>query len=551
MSPSYFHEAGTSTFLGDTIGQTFERIVGLQEDREALVSRHQGQRFTYGELAAYVERVSRAFVACGVASGDRVAVWTGNSTEHVVMLLALADIGAIYVPVNPAAGAADLSYVLRHSGCRLLVASASYRGRDRLEEFGRVQWESADLAEDRASAGRVVVVGEPTPSDGLHWDAFLALSRDTPKRLLRERRDACHFDQPAAVLYTSGTTGAPKGATLSHHSLINSAHFIGRRLGYGHTDRVCLPVPLFHAFGCVMGVLAAMSHGATIVLPDDAFDAGTTLMTVDRERCTALYGVPTMFRTQLDYPDFSRYSLTTLRTGIIAGATCPIDLMNGIIDRMHLAHLTVCYGMTEAGTITQSAVDASRESRVTTVGMPHTHVECLVVDPDSGAAVGRGTPGELRVRSFARMLGYWDDEDATRRLIDSAGWLHTGDLGVMHPDGSVSIVGRIKDIVIRSGENIAPAEIEAVLRTHPNVADAQVVGVPDPLSGEELFAWLMLRESDAATIDGCRRLCQERLPEHKRPRYFDVTDEYPRTVTGKVQKFKLQERAALSIQQSV
>jgi fatty-acyl-CoA synthase len=499
-------------------------------DAEALVVRHQHYRATYAELWEESGRAAKGLLARGVEKGDRVGIWSPNRYEWVVIQFATARIGAILVNINPAYRTSELEYVLNQSGVSFLVLARTFKTSDYLAMFEEVKGSCATVRE--------ALVLE----DG--WERLLLDGDTIPDTALAEREALLQFDDPINIQYTSGTTGFPKGATLSHHHILNNGFFIGEALRYTEGDRVCIPVPFYHCFGMVLGNLACTSHGSCIVVPGEAYDPLAVMETVQAERCTSLYGVPTMFIGELDHPDFERFDFTTLRTGIMAGSPCPVEVMKNVRARMHIDEMTICYGMTETSPVsTQSAVDDPLEKRVSTVGRIHPHVEVKVVDPDSGAVVPRGAAGELCTRGYSVMLGYWNNEEATRAAIDAAGWMHTGDLATMDDEGYLNIVGRIKDMIIRGGENIYPREIEEFLYMHPDVADVQVVGVPSERYGEEVMAWVRAREGASLTGEALEQYCRGRIATYKIPRYWKFVDGFPMTVTGKVQKFKMREAA--------
>ena len=511
---------------GETIGLMWNDVVAAHGARPALVSRHQAIRWTYAELHEQVERCARALLAAGVAKGDRVGIWSPNNAEWVIVQFATAKIGAILVNINPSYRAHELEYALRQSKCSLLILAPGFKDADYRELLSAV---------DAPKLERSVVLGQ-------EWDELLGLSGLVDDDALSARESESDFDEPINIQYTSGTTGFPKGATLSHHNILNNGFFIGEILGYTPDDRVCIPVPFYHCFGMVLGNLAVVTHGACIVLPGEAFDPRSVLETVAEERCTSLYGVPTMFIGELADPDFAGYDLTSLRTGIMAGSPCPIEVMKRVQTEMHMDEVTICYGMTETSPVsTQTRRDAPLEKQVSTVGMVHPHVEVKIVDASTGRTLGRGEPGELCTRGYCVMLGYWENDEATREAIDAARWMHTGDLATMDGEGYVNIVGRIKDMIIRGGENIYPREIEEFLYTHPAIADVQVIGVPDERYGEEVCAWVVLRESAELDEDELKEFCRGQIARFKIPRYVRFVDAFPMTVTGKVQKFKMRE----------
>jgi fatty-acyl-CoA synthase len=520
------YEQGTSAvpLRGETIGRMWDATVAAHGARAALVSRHQEIRWTYDELHEHVERCARGLLARGVATGDRVGIWAPNCAEWVVLQFATAKVGAILVNINPSYRLHELEYALRQSGCSLLVLAPGFRDADYLALVAEAD---APALESRC------VLGEG-------WESLL--SDGVPPDELRSREAELDFDQAINIQYTSGTTGFPKGATLSHHNILNNGFFIGEALGYTPADRVCIPVPFYHCFGMVLGNLAVVTHGACIVIPSDGFEPRAVLETVEAERCTSLYGVPTMFIAELNEPDFGSFDVSSLRTGIMAGSPCPVEVMRRVTTELHMDEVTICYGMTETSPVsTQTPRGTSLEKQVGTVGRVHPHVEVKIVDPETGRTVSRGEPGELCTRGYSVMLGYWQDEKATRAAIDEARWMHTGDLATMDDEGYVNIVGRIKDMIIRGGENVYPREIEEFLYTHPDVADVQVFGLPDERYGEEICAWIVRKSGSTLDEDGVREFCRAGIARFKVPRYVRFVDEFPMTVTGKVQKFRMRE----------
>jgi len=533
---SYASGCSTVPLLGETIGTNLDRTIAAHRDSEALVVPFQDVRMTYAEFGAAVEQLARAFVGRGFRRGDRVGIWSPNCAEWVLVQYAAAKAGLILVNLNPAYRTAELEYALRQSGCRMLIAAQAFKSSNYPQMVAEVARRCPELE-------TTVLLGSP------QWDALLASAEAGSLEQLHAREAEVQFDDAVNIQYTSGTTGFPKGATLSHHNILNNGFFVGEACGYTSSDRVCLPVPFYHCFGMVMGNLGCTSHGATIVVPAPVFDAAATLKTVQDERCTSLYGVPTMFISELEEPDFAKYDLSSLRTGIMAGSPCPVEVMRRVIAQMHMSDVTICYGMTETSPVsTQTACDDSLESRVATVGRVHPHQEIKLIDPETGRSVPRGQAGELCTRGYSVMLGYWKDPDRSREAIDSARWMHTGDLATMDEDGYVRIVGRSKDMIIRGGENVYPREIEEFLHQHPDVADVQVVGIPDPRYGEEIAAAVIPRKG--ATVDGqaLRDFCAGRIAHYKVPRYVLEVQEFPMTVTGKVQKFKLREQVVAELQ---
>jgi fatty-acyl-CoA synthase len=527
---SYAHGASAVPLLGETIGANLERTAARFADRPAIVSRHQGARLTYAEFDAEVDRVARALLAAGFEAGERIGIWSPNRVEWALVQYATAKVGVVLVNINPAYRTHELLYALRQSGCRMLVAAPSFKASGYVEMVGDVRRELPGL--QRA-------VFFETPS----WDDLLAGAAAVGVEALEERSQTLDSSDPINIQYTSGTTGFPKGATLSHHNILNNGFFVGEGCRISEQDRICVPVPYYHCFGMVMGNLAATSHGACVVLPADAFEPAAVLDAVQAERCTVLYGVPTMFIAELDHPDFDSYDLSSLRTGIMAGSPCPVEVMRKVVDRMHMSEVTICYGMTETSPVsTQTAADDDLKHRTATVGRVHPHVEVRVADPETSRTLARGETGEFQTRGYSVMLGYWDDPEGTAGAIDQARWMHTGDQAVMADDGYVKIVGRIKDMIIRGGENIYPREIEEFLYAHPAIADVQVVGVPDERYGEEIMAWVIAREGATVDEDEVREYCRGKIAHYKIPRYVASCSDFPMTVTGKVQKHKLREQ---------
>ena len=528
MKPSSDSGPTTVPLLEETIPQNLARTVAEHADRDALVSVEQRLRFTYAQFADEVDQVARGLMGIGVAKGDRVGIWSPNFAEWVLVQYATARIGAILVTINPAYRSSELEYVLNQSGISVLVAVESFSTSDYRSMIEEV-W-------GRVPTNRVIYIHT---SD---WDDLLEVSAEVSMKQLDQRTAELVAGDGINIQYTSGTTGFPKGATLSHRNILNNGYFIGEACKYTETDRVCIPVPFYHCFGMVLGNLACTTHGSTMVIPAAGFDAAATLHACASERCTSLYGVPTMFIAELGEPDLAGYDLSSLRTGIMAGSPCPTEVMRQVVERLNMSEVTIAYGMTETSPVsTQTSADDPFEKRVTTVGRVHPHVEIKVVDPESGEVVPRGTGGEFRTRGYSVMLGYWNDEVRTVEAIDSDGWMHTGDLAVMDDEGYVNIVGRIKDMIIRGGENVYPREVEEFLYTHPDVVEVQVVGVPDVRYGEELMAWIQLREGADTTAADIRDFCRGTIAHYKVPRYIKFTDSFPMTITGKIQKFKMRE----------
>jgi fatty-acyl-CoA synthase len=531
---SYTSATSGTPLLGDTIGANFDRTAAAFAGRLALVDVAAGLRYSYAELKDEVDALAYGLLGAGIVKGDRVGIWAPNRAEWTVTQYATAKIGAILVNINPAYRTSELEFVLNQSGCRLLVAAQRLKTSDYAAMIAEVRPRCADLEQ--------VVLLE---TDG--WRALVETGKYADLAVRNAALDAIELsaDDPINIQYTSGTTGFPKGATLSHHNILNNGFFVGELCNYTEEDKIAVPVPFYHCFGMVMGNLAATSHGAAMIIPAPAFDPVATLAAVQAERCTSLYGVPTMFIAELAVPDIDSYDLSSLRTGIMAGSPCPVEVMKQVIDRMGMSEVSIAYGMTETSPVsTQTRVDDSVERRVATVGRTGPHLESKVVDPATGLTVPRGTPGELCTRGYSVMLGYWRQPDKTSEVIDAARWMHTGDLAVMDDDGYLSITGRIKDMVIRGGENIYPREVEEFLYTHPDILDAQVIGVPDQRYGEELMVWIRLRPGAAPiTAEALREFCQGRLSHYKIPRYVHITDDFPMTVTGKVRKVEMREKS--------
>ncbi|MFD5285791.1 linear/branched/unsaturated fatty acid:CoA ligase LbuL [Streptomyces rubrogriseus] len=529
--PSYAHGTSTTPLLGDTVGANLGRAIAAHPGREALVDVPSGRRWTYAEFGAAVDELARGLLAKGVTRGDRVGIWAVNCPEWVLVQYATARIGVIMVNVNPAYRAHELEYVLKQSGITLLVASLAHKSSDYRAIVEQVRGRCPALRE-------TVYIGDPS------WDALTAGAAAVEQERVDALAAELSCDDPVNIQYTSGTTGFPKGATLSHHNILNNGYWVGRTVGYTEQDRVCLPVPFYHCFGMVMGNLGATSHGACIVIPAPSFEPAATLEAVQRERCTSLYGVPTMFIAELNLPDFASYDLTSLRTGIMAGSPCPVEVMKRVVAEMHMEQVSICYGMTETSPVSlQTRMDDDLEHRTGTVGRVLPHIEVKVADPVTGVTLPRGEAGELRTRGYSVMLGYWEEPGKTAEAVDPGRWMHTGDLAVMREDGYVEIVGRIKDMIIRGGENVYPREIEEFLYAHPKIADVQVVGVPHERYGEEVLACVVVRDAaDPLTLEELRAYCAGQLAHYKVPSRLQLLDSFPMTVSGKVRKVELRER---------
>jgi fatty-acyl-CoA synthase len=532
---SYSHGTSSTPLLGETIGDNLRRIAGQFGDSEVVVDVPSGSRWTYRQFDADTDALALGLLAAGIKARDRVGIWSPNCAEWVLLQFATAKIGAILVNINPAYRSHELQFVLRQSGVRLLVSAESFKTSNYRAMVGEV---SGGLD----SLEQVIFLGTP------EWDELLTIGQSADAGALAAREAELAFDDPINIQYTSGTTGFPKGATLSHHNILNNGFFIGEACRYTERDRVCIPVPFYHCFGMVLGNLAAATHGACIVIPAPGFDPAATLRATADERCTSLYGVPTMFIAELALPDFGDYDLTSLRTGIMAGSPCPVEVMKRVVSEMHMAEVTIAYGMTETSPVSaQTTADDDMERRVSTVGRVHPHVEVKIINPDNGLVLPRGEPGEMCTRGYSVMLGYWNEPEKTAEAIDAGRWMHTGDLAVIDAAGYLNIVGRIKDMVIRGGENVYPREVEEFLYTHPEIEDVQVIGVPDEKYGEELCAWVKLRGGSGLAEEDVRAFCVGKIAHYKVPRYVRFTQEFPMTVTGKVQKFKMRETSVAEL----
>jgi fatty-acyl-CoA synthase len=541
--PSYDHGTSPSRLIGETIGGAFDRTVARFPEREALVVRHQDVRWTWAELGRRVDALAAGLLSLGLEPGDRIGIWAPNCSEWVLTQFATAKAGLILVNINPAYRRTELEYALNKVECKALVLAPALKTSDYLAIVNDLVPELASSAPGALrsaalpSLRAVLRLGAERTPGMLSFDEVAVAGGDPERARLAELAGTLQFDDPINIQFTSGTTGFPKGATLTHRNILNNGFFVAEAIRLTHEDRMCIPVPLYHCFGMVMGNLGCVTHGATMVYPADAFDPLSVLQAVQDERCTALYGVPTMFIAELDHPRFAQFDLRTLRTGIMAGSPCPIEVMKRVQAQMNMREVTIAYGMTETSPVsTQSSVDDPLERRVSTVGRVQPHIEVKIVD-GAGRIVPRGVAGEFCTRGYSVMRGYWNDEARTREAIDEAGWMHTGDLATMDDEGYVNIVGRIKDLVIRGGENVYPREVEEFLYRHPKVQDVQVVGVPDPKYGEELCAWIRLREGQSCTAEEIREFCRGQIAHYKVPRHVRFVDAFPMTITGKVQKY--------------
>jgi fatty-acyl-CoA synthase len=557
---SYVHGVSDTPFIGDPIGVYFDRMVERFGEHDALIVRHQGIRWTYQELRRRIDGFAAGLLALGLKRGDRVGIWSPNNAEWVIAQFATAKAGLILVNINPAYRLAELEYALNKAGCVALITAARFKTSDYLAMLRQLAPELATASPGTLYAERlpelrlVITIGGESAPGTLRFEDVSGLAGDSERQRLAALAEELQFDDPINIQFTSGTTGFPKGATLTHHNILNNGFFIAEAMKLTECDRVCIPVPLYHCFGMVIGNLGCLSHGAAMVYPSEGFEPLATLEAIEAEHCTAVHGVPTMFIAQMDHPDFAKFDLSSLRTGIMAGSPCPIEVMRRAVSLMHLAEIIIGYGMTETSPASfVSSTDDPLERRVSTVGRVMPHVEAKVVDAE-GRVVPRGAAGELLTRGYLVMLGYWNDEEKTREAIDAAGWMHTGDLAAIDGEGYCNIVGRIKDMVIRGGENVYPREIEEFLYRHPKIQEVQVIGVPDTRYGEELCAWVRLRDGETASAEEIRAFCQGQIAHFKVPRYVKFVDGFPMTVTGKIQKFLMRqqmvEELGLSLQQT-
>ncbi|MUV02821.1 AMP-binding protein [Flavobacterium rakeshii] len=525
---SYASGPSVIPLLGQTIGQNLKDTVKRFPDNDALVCVEQNYRSSYSEFYNQTTTVAKSLLAKGIAKGERVGIWSPNRSEWVLLQYATARVGIILVNINPSYRSSELEYVLNQSGIKILVSALSFRGSDYKQ-----------MVEE-------VAANCPTLTETIYldkdWDSFLSLSHTISDETLAEAESTIQFDEPVNIQYTSGTTGFPKGVTLTHHNLLNNGYFIGVRLKYTDADRVCIPVPFYHCFGMVIGNLCCTSHGATMVVPSESFDPATTLKAVEKEKCTSLYGVPTMFIAELALPDFESYNLTSLRTGVMAGSPCPVEIMKQVQSKMYMKEVSICYGMTETSPVSiQTVIGAPLEKQVSTVGTVQDHLEIKIIDPETGHVVPKGQPGELCTRGYSVMLKYWNNPEATAVVLDDARWMHTGDIAVMDDEGYVNISGRIKDIIIRGGENISPREIEEFLYTHPHIEDVQVIGIPDAKYGEVIMAWVKAKKDSGLEEIHLLDFCKGKIAHYKVPKYWKFTADFPVTITGKVRKVEMRE----------
>jgi len=544
---SYAHGRAAAPLIGETIGVHFDRTVERWGDRPGVISRQQGIKWTWRELGEKVEAFAAGLVAMGLKPGERIGIWSPNNAEWIVTQYATARAGLILVNINPAYRLSEVEYALNKVGCRALVIATRFKTSDYIGMINTLAPELARAHPGHLESGRlpalrsVIQIGDAPAPGTIPFDSVYTMGGTADDAALAELKCKLQFDEPINIQFTSGTTGLPKGATLTHHNILNNGYFLAQGMRYTESDKVCIPVPMYHCFGMVIGSLACLTSGAAIVFPGEGFDPLATLETVAEERCTSLYGVPTMFIAELDHPEFRKFDLNSLRTGMMAGAPCPIEVMRRCINDMHLSDVTIGYGMTETSPVsTQTLIGDTLEHQTATVGKVHPHVEVKIVDTE-GRIVPCGTPGEFCTRGYSVMLGYWDDEERTAQAIDKAGWMHTGDLATMDADGYCNIVGRIKDMVIRGGENIYPREIEEFLYRHPAIQDVQVFGIPDQRYGEELCAWIKVRDGATLTDEDVKAFCKDQIAHYKVPRHIRFVTEFPMTVTGKMQKFIMRE----------
>jgi fatty-acyl-CoA synthase len=546
---SYGHGVGASPLAGLAVGELLDHTAARFPDNPALISRHQNKRYTYSQFLREVERVARGLLRLGIQKGDRVGIWATNYAEWVVTWFAVAKIGAILVNLNPAYGTVEFEHALQHSGCSTLVMMQGFRKSDYLAMLLEICPEASSSAPGGLQSARLphlrnlIFLGDtPAPASMIPWNGLLQMGESVPADELAVRAAQLEFDDPINIQYTSGTTGTPKGALLSHHNIVNNGLLIGHGMRFTDQDKLCIPVPFYHCFGMVLSIMVCVAHGAAMVAPAAYFDPLATLEAIAEEHCTAVHGVPTMFIAELEHPRFREFDLTSLRTGIMAGSPCPIATMRRVVEEMHCSELTIVYGLTETSPgITQTTPDDPLELRVTTVGKPMAHTEIKIVDTRTGRIAPRGTPGELCARGYAVMKGYYENPEATHQTIDADGWLHSGDLATMNEEDYCKITGRSKDLIIRGGENIYPRDIEEFLYTHPAISEVQVIGIPDRKYGEQVMAWVKLKPGATSSTEAIRQFCKGRIAHFKIPRYVKFVDAFPITLNGKTQKYKMRE----------
>jgi fatty-acyl-CoA synthase len=554
MELSYVCGTGSVPLLYKTVGTVLEDAAERWGNRPALIVRHQNIRWTYRELNEAADRVAAGLLKLGLQPGDRVGIWSPNRYEWVVTQFATAKAGLILVNVNPAYRISELEFALNKVGCKALVLAPNFKSSDYVGMLRQLAPEIASSAVGELNAARLPTVRTLILTDDARVAGFMpfraveTLGTDVERQRLNELRVQLQPEDPINIQFTSGTTGLPKGATLSHHNIVNNGYFVASHMAFSERDSLCIPVPLYHCFGMVMGVLGCATHGATMVFPGEAFEPGAVLEAISAEKCTALYGVPTMFIAELDQPQFRDYDLSSLRTGVMAGAPCPVEVMKRVIADMHMTEVTIAYGMTETSPVSfQSRSDDSIERRVSTVGRIHPHLEVKIIDID-GRVVPRGERGELLTRGYSVMTGYWDDAEKTRQSVDEQGWMHTGDLAILDAEGYCNIAGRVKDLIIRGGENISPREVEEFLYRHPQVQDVQVFGIPDQRYGEVVCAWIKLKGGAPCDADTIRAFCRDQIAHFKVPQHIRFVEQFPMTVTGKIQKFVMREQMIAELQ---
>jgi fatty-acyl-CoA synthase len=550
VSYSYAFRGSEKPLIGKTIGDMFDEIADKYPDNDAIVSIHQGTRYTYRELQKELDRAAKGFIAMGLKKGDRLAIWATNLAEWIITQFATAKVGIIMVNINPAYRTHELEYALRQSEAQALLLMDRFKSSDYVQMFYEVCPEARTAQPGKIHSEKLpflrtaVMIRGEKPQGMWSWDDVLKMGDDVPDEILEEREESLDFDDPINIQYTSGTTGFPKGVVLTHHNILNNGYFIGECMKFTEKDRLCIPVPFYHCFGMVLSNMACMTHGAAMVLPAEYFDPVLVMSAIEKERCTAVHGVPTMFIAELEHPDFSKYDFSSLRTGIMAGSPCPIEFMKKVSTLMNMREVVITYGQTEASPgITMSSTDDSLEQRVSTIGRPMPHTEMKIVDPKTGKMVHRGETGEICARGYMIMRCYYNNQVATDQCIDKEGWLHTGDLGTLDDEDYCKITGRLKDMVIRGGENIYPREIEEFLYTHPAVSDVQVIGVPDKKYGEEIMAWIKLKKGVTAGAEEIKDFCKGKIAHFKVPRYIKFVDDFPMTVSGKIQKFKMRDES--------
>jgi len=554
MKPSYVCGTSSKPLLYKTVGVALEDAASRWGERPALIVRHQNIRWSYRELNEAADRFAAGLLKLGLQPGDRVGIWSPNRYEWVLTQFATAKAGLILVNVNPAYRIAELEFALNKVGCKALILAPSFKSSDYIGMLRQLAPELATSAVGDLQAARLPTLRTVILTDDARVPGFMpfgsveTLGAAVERERLNELRELVQPEDPINIQFTSGTTGLPKGATLSHHNIVNNGYFVASHMAFSHEDSLCIPVPLYHCFGMVMGVLGCVTHGAAMVFPSEAFEPGAVLEAVAAEKCTALYGVPTMFIAELDHPEFGNYDLGSLRTGVMAGAPCPVEVMKRVIADMHMGEVTIAYGMTETSPVSfQSRNDDSIERRVSTVGRIHPHLEVKIIDAE-GRVVPRGERGELLTRGYSVMTGYWDDAEKTRQAVDEQGWMHTGDLAVIDAEGYCNIAGRVKDLIIRGGENVSPREVEEFLYRHPQIQDVQVFGIPDQRYGEVVCAWIRLKGADPCDADAIRAFCRDQIAHFKVPTHIRFVEQFPMTVTGKIQKFIMREQMIVELQ---